>query len=73
MFKRIFVLLLCGVMLIGMLAACANQGEGEETSNTVEENTNWVNPELEFNDNLNGKDYKPYQFHQYLQFSYRLS
>ncbi len=57
MFKKIFVLLLCGVMLIGMLAACAEQGEGENSSTTVEEESNWVSPELEFNENLKGKDF----------------
>ncbi|MBQ2256943.1 MAG: extracellular solute-binding protein, partial [Clostridia bacterium] len=57
MSKRILVLLLCGVMLLGMLAACAEQNEGESSSTSVEENSNWVNPELEFNDNLKGKEF----------------
>ncbi len=57
MTKRIFLLLLCGIMLIGMFAGCVEQQEDEESSTTVEEETNWVNPELEFNENLDGKDF----------------
>ncbi|MBO5841899.1 MAG: hypothetical protein J6R46_02775, partial [Clostridia bacterium] len=57
MLKRFFVLLLCGVMLLGMLAACAEQNEGEDTSTMAEEESNWVNPELEFNENLKDKTF----------------
>ena len=57
MYKKLLVLLLCGIMLISVLASCAESGEGEDSStNAVEEDTNWVNPELEPNEGLNGKD-----------------
>ena len=55
--KRILALLLCGIMLIGMFAGCVNQQEEGEESSKVEEDSNWVNPELEFNENLKDKTF----------------
>ena len=55
--KRLLVLLLCGIMLIGMFAGCVNQQEEGEESSKVEEASNWVNPELEFNENLKDKTF----------------
>ena len=57
MCKRIFLLLLCGIMLIGMFAACAEQEGESDTTTTVEEESHWVSPDLEFNDNLDGKEF----------------
>ena len=57
MCKKLLVLLLCGVMLIGMLASCvdANQNDGS-TDDVVEEDSYWVSPELEPNEDLKGKE-----------------
>ena len=57
MCKRIFLLLLCGIMLIGMFAACAEQEGESDTTPPVEEESHWVSPDLEFNDNLDGKEF----------------
>ena len=57
MYKKLLVLLLCGIMLIGMLASCVDQQEGaDDTTGAVEEETNWVSPELEPNEGLRGKE-----------------
>ena len=57
MYKKLLVLLLCGVMLIGMLAACveANQSEGSSTD-ANEEESYWVSPDLEMSDAYKGKE-----------------
>ena len=42
MYKKLLVLLLCGAMLIAMLASCVNANEGEDSSTAAnEEETNW--------------------------------
>ena len=47
MCKKLLVLLLCGIMLIGMLASCvdANQNDGS-TDDVVEEDSYWVSPSM---------------------------
>ncbi|MBQ2256595.1 MAG: hypothetical protein II330_07000 [Clostridia bacterium] len=57
MYKKLLVLLLCGVMMIAMLASCVDENQGEDSSNgAFEEESNWVSPELEPNENIKGKD-----------------
>ena len=57
MYKKLLVLLLCGIMLISVLASCVESGEGENSSlGSDEEGSNWVNPELVPNEGLKGKD-----------------
>ena len=57
MYKKLLVLLLCGIMLISVLASCVESGEGENSSSgSDEEGSNWVSPELEPNENIKGKD-----------------
>ncbi len=56
MYKKLLVLLLCGVMLIGMLASCVDANPDEGSSESNEEETNWVSPDLEFSDAYKGQE-----------------
>jgi ABC-type glycerol-3-phosphate transport system substrate-binding protein len=57
MYKKLLVLLLCGAMLIAMLASCVNANEGEDSSTAAnEEETNWVSADLEHSDAYKGKE-----------------
>ena len=57
MYKKLLVLLLCGAMLVAMLASCVNADQGEDSSaGANEEESNWVSPDLEFSDAYKGKE-----------------
>ena len=56
MYKKILVLLLCGVMLMSVLAACANGDQGEGSTTATEEESHWVSPDLEFSDAYKGQE-----------------
>ena len=57
MFKKLLVMLLCGIMLISVFAGCANSNEGSgETTSAKEEETLWVSADLEPLDDLKGKE-----------------
>ena len=57
MYKKLLVLLLCGVMLISVLASCVESNEGEgSSSNVAEEESHWISPDLEPNEELKGKE-----------------
>lgn len=54
--KKTFVMLLCGIMLLSVLAGCANgeQGEQQSTSGTEEE-SHWLSPSLTVTDEFSGQ------------------
>ena len=53
MYKKLLVMLLCGIMLISVFAGCANSGSGDDTTGgDVEEDTQWISADLEENENL---------------------
>ena len=56
--KKVLVLVLCGLMLVSVLAGCANneQNEQEQTTAATEENY-WVSPSLTETDLLKGETY----------------
>ena len=56
--KKVLVLMLCGLMLVSVLAGCANneQGEQEQTTAATEENY-WVSPSLTETDLFKGETY----------------
>ena len=56
--KKVLVLVLCGLMLVSVLAGCANneQGEQESTTAATEENY-WVSPALTETDLFKGETY----------------
>ena len=56
MYKKLLVLLLCGVMLMSVLAACANGDQGEGSTTATEEESHWVSPDLEFSDAYKGQE-----------------
>ena len=57
MSKKLLVLLLCGVMLIAMLASCVNADEGNASDGAAtEEESHWVSPDLAPNSDLKGKE-----------------
>ncbi len=56
MYKKLLVLLLCGVMLIGMFAGCANSGEEDQTSDKKEEESSWISGELDLSVDMDGKE-----------------
>ncbi len=57
MYKKLLVLLLCGVMLISMLASCVEPDQGEDSSTgATEEESHWVSPDLEYSDAYKGKE-----------------
>ena len=57
MYKKLLVLLLCGIMLISVLASCVESGEGDNSSlGSDEEGSNWVSADLAPNTGLKGKD-----------------
>ena len=54
--KRVFVMLLCGIMLLAVLAGCANGEQGEQsTSSATEEENHWISPALTVTDEFSGK------------------
>ena len=58
MYKKLLVLLLCGIMLIGMLASCVENDPGDNSNDgSDEEASNWISPELEPNEDLKGKEF----------------
>ncbi len=57
MYKKLLVLLLCGVMMIAMLASCVDANQGEDSSEGVsEEESHWVSPDLAYSDAYKGKE-----------------
>ncbi|MBR5602254.1 MAG: hypothetical protein IKW24_06435, partial [Clostridia bacterium] len=56
MFKKLLVMLLCGVMLVSVFAGCANTGEEDKTSNNAEEESSWISGELDLTVDMDGKE-----------------
>ena len=56
MFKKLLVILLCGVMLVSVFAGCANTGEEDNTSNNAEEESSWISGELDLTVDMDGKE-----------------
>ena len=55
--KKLLALLLCGIMLIGVFVGCAEiEEEDNSTDAAGSEETEWVSPELEPNEDLAGKE-----------------
>ena len=53
--KRIFILLLCGLLLLSVLAGCVNPEGGEQDTTTGnEEENHWISPDLALTDEFNG-------------------
>ena len=57
MYKKLLVLLLCGIMLISVFAGCAEVESGDDsTGGNNDEQTQWVSADLEPNEDLKGKE-----------------
>ena len=57
MYKKLLVMLLCGIMLISVFAGCANNGaEDDTTGEANEEDTQWISADLAPNEDLKGKE-----------------
>ena len=56
MFKKLLVMLLCGVMLVSVFAGCANTGEEDKTSNNAEEESSWISGDLDLTVDMDGKE-----------------
>ena len=54
--KKTLAMLLCGLLLLSMLAGCANNAgqEQESTTETAEQETEWISPELSATDEFSG-------------------
>ena len=54
--KKVLVMLLCSIMLLGLLAGCAENGTTEQDSTQKqEEESHWISPELTETDEFSGK------------------
>ena len=54
--KKVLVMLLCSIMLLGLLAGCAENGTNEQDSTQKqEEESHWISPELTETDEFSGK------------------
>ena len=54
--KKALVMLLCGVMLLSLLAGCANGEQGgEDTTAATEQENHWISPALTVTDEFSGK------------------
>ncbi len=54
--KKLFVMLLCGIMLLSIFAGCADNGQGEQESTLPnDEESHWVSPELTVTDEFSGQ------------------
>ncbi|MBR5881740.1 MAG: extracellular solute-binding protein [Clostridia bacterium] len=56
MYKKLLVLLLCGVMLISIFAGCANSGSEQESSEKKEEESSWISGDLDLSVDMDGKE-----------------
>ena len=56
MYKKLLVLLLCGVMLISVFAGCANSGSEQESSEKKEEESSWISADLDMSVDMEGKE-----------------
>ena len=56
MYKKLLVLLLCGVMLISVFAGCANSGSEQESSEKKEEESSWISGDLDLSVDMDGKE-----------------
>ena len=63
MFKKALVFLLCGMMLIGMLAGCVNN-EGPENSSVQNEDQTWISSDLEPNSALKDTTFNILSFNE---------
>ncbi|MBQ2256821.1 MAG: extracellular solute-binding protein [Clostridia bacterium] len=54
--KKVLMMLLCGMMLLSVLAGCANgEQSGETTTAATEEENYWISPALSVTDEFSGK------------------
>ena len=56
MYKKLLVLLLCGAMMIGIFAGCANSGSEQESSEKKEEESSWISGDLDLSVDMDGKE-----------------
>ena len=56
MYKKLLVLLLCGVMMISIFAGCANSGSEQESSEKKEEESSWISGDLDLSVDMDGKE-----------------
>lgn len=56
MYKKLLVMLLCGVMLVSVFAGCANTGGNEDHSGNNSEESSWISADLDPDVDLNGTE-----------------
>ncbi len=56
MYKKLLVLLLCGAMMIGIFAGCAEGGNEQDTSGKTEEESSWISGDLDLSVDMDGKE-----------------
>ena len=53
--KRIFILLMCGLLLVSVFTGCVDpEGSEQDTTTGNEEESYWISPELSLTDEFDG-------------------